>query len=42
MTEDQVKLLAWAEAYGTRTTPSSYAGHARLFASFAGATHQPR
>ena len=34
--KDHVDLLAWAEAYWTRETPSSFAGHARLFASFPG------
>lgn len=33
---DQDALLAWAEAYSTRTTPSSSKGHARLFQSFSG------
>jgi adenylate kinase family enzyme len=31
---DFVKLMAWAEAYWTRQTPSSFAGHLRLFESF--------
>jgi adenylate kinase family enzyme len=35
--QDQVELLAWAEAYWTRMTPSSFAGHARLFTDFSGA-----
>lgn len=29
-------LLKWAEAYWDRTTPSSFAGHARLYEAFAG------
>jgi adenylate kinase family enzyme len=33
---DQVKLLAWAEEYWTRTTSSSVSGHQRIFDSFAG------
>ena len=33
---DQDALLAWAEAYWTRTTPSSFAGHERLFRTFEG------
>ena len=37
MTEaDQDALLAWAEAYQTRSTPSSASGHGRLFAAFDG------
>ena len=31
---DFAKLMAWAEAYWTRQTPSSFAGHLRLFESF--------
>jgi adenylate kinase family enzyme len=34
--EDQQALLSWAEAYWSRSTPSSAIGHERLFASFAG------
>jgi adenylate kinase family enzyme len=33
---DQAELLAWAEAYWTRTTPSSFAGHAQLFDAYSG------
>ena len=33
---DFAKLMAWAEAYWTRQTPSSFAGHLRLFESFPG------
>lgn len=29
-------LLAWAEAYWERQSPSSFAGHQRIFTSFAG------
>ena len=34
---DQDVLLAWAQAYWTRTTPSSFAGHERLYRMFEGA-----
>ena len=34
--DDQAALMAWAEDYWTRTTPSSHAGHARLYRAFAG------
>lgn len=37
---DQDALLAWAEAYGTRSTSSSAAGHARIFAAFGAAKIQ--
>lgn len=33
---DQDALLAWAEGYWRRTTPSSFSGHGRIFGSFAG------
>ena len=33
---DHAELLAWAEAYWDRQTPSSFTGHARLFAEFSG------
>lgn len=33
---DFTELLAWAEAYSTRETSSSYRGHLQLFESFAG------
>ncbi len=33
---DHAALLAWAAEYWTRTTSSSYAGHLRLFETFAG------
>ena len=37
MTEaDQAALLSWAEAYWSRSTPSSAAGHERLFEAFRG------
>lgn len=37
MTEaDQAALLSWAAAYWTRRTPSSSAGHLRLFEAFPG------
>jgi hypothetical protein len=31
---DSQALLAWAEAYSQRTTPSSFAGHHTIFESF--------
>ncbi len=34
--EDRQELLAWAEAYWDRDTPSSFAGHGRIFDNFAG------
>jgi adenylate kinase family enzyme len=34
---DFAALLAWAEAYWQRQTPSSFTGHLRLFENFAGA-----
>ncbi|CAN5131251.1 hypothetical protein BH11PSE4_BH11PSE4_24310 [soil metagenome] len=34
--EDHCALLAWAEAYWQRRTPSSYEGHLRLFDQFKG------
>lgn len=34
---DQTALLAWAEAYWTRTTASSFIGHGSLFTVFNGA-----
>ncbi len=33
---DQEALLDWANAYWTRATPSSFAGHARLYHTFDG------
>ena len=33
---DQDALLAWAQGYWTRTTPSSFTGHERLLRSFTG------
>jgi adenylate kinase family enzyme len=30
------QLIEWAQAYWTRTTPSSFAGHSRIFADFGG------
>lgn len=33
---DQNALLAWAQDYWTRTTPSSFRGHERLYRMFAG------
>ena len=35
-TDDQEALIVWAGAYWTRTTPSSFAGHERLFQTFSG------
>lgn len=34
--DDQEALLAWAAAYWSRETPSSAAGHARLYGAFGG------
>jgi len=34
--QDAAELMTWAEAYWTRQTPSSFAGHARIFGAFAG------
>jgi hypothetical protein len=39
---DFAELMAWAEAYWTRQTPSSFAGHLRLFESFLGAKRRLR
>jgi hypothetical protein len=36
-TDDQEALIVWAGAYWTHTTPSSFAGHERLFQTFSGA-----
>ena len=33
---DAAELMKWAEAYWTRQTPSSFAGHSRLFNDFPG------
>ncbi len=33
---DAADLMKWAEAYWTRQTPSSFAGHSRLFNDFSG------
>lgn len=33
---DQDALLAWAQEYWTRTTPSSFNGHERLYRAFVG------
>jgi adenylate kinase family enzyme len=33
---DQDALLAWARAYWTRTSPSSFTGHERLYNAFGG------
>jgi adenylate kinase family enzyme len=35
-TDDQEALIVWAEAYWTRTTPSSFGGHEQLFRTFSG------
>jgi hypothetical protein len=35
--QDTEDLLTWAEAYWSRQTPSSFAGHSRLFRDFSGA-----
>ena len=34
--DDTAELMAWAEAYWTRQTPSSFAGHSRIFNDFSG------
>jgi adenylate kinase family enzyme len=34
--QDEAELHAWAEAYWTRQTPSSHAGHARIFDTYGG------
>jgi hypothetical protein len=34
--DDQEALIVWAGAYWTRATPSSFAGHERLFQKFSG------
>ena len=34
--DDAAELMKWAEAYWTRQTPSSFAGHSRLFDDFSG------
>jgi adenylate kinase family enzyme len=39
---DFEKLMAWAEAYWTRQTPSSFAGHLQLFEGFPGAKRRLR
>jgi hypothetical protein len=36
------ELMAWAEAYWQRQSPSSFAGHLRLFQSFDGARRRLR
>ena len=33
---DAADLMKWAEAYWTRQTPSSFAGHSKLFKDFSG------
>ncbi|MCK1474967.1 adenylate kinase [Bradyrhizobium sp. 197] len=33
---DGAELMKWAEAYWTRQTPSSFAGHSRMFNDFSG------
>lgn len=33
---DAAELMKWAEAYWTRQTPSSFAGHSKLFNDFSG------
>jgi adenylate kinase family enzyme len=39
---DFANLMTWAEAYWQRQTPSSFAGHFRLFESFTGAKRRFR
>jgi adenylate kinase family enzyme len=33
---DAAELMKWAEAYWTRQTPSSFAGHSKIFSKFSG------
>lgn len=35
--EDNAALMKWSEAYWTRRTPSSFAGHSEMFDRFSGA-----
>lgn len=35
-TQDAAELIKWAEAYWTRQTPSSFAGHSKMFNDFSG------
>jgi hypothetical protein len=35
-TQDAAELIKWAEAYWTRQTPSSFAGHSEMFNDFSG------
>ena len=35
--QDAAELMKWAEAYWTRQTPSSFAGHSKMFNDFSGA-----
>ena len=39
---DQDTLVAGAEAYWTRTTPSSFVGHERLYRAFGASKVRPR
>ena len=41
-TPDSLRLLDWAEAYWERQTPSSFAGHARIFENFMGSKFRLR
>jgi len=34
--QDAADLMTWAEAYWTRQTPSSFAGHSKIFNDFSG------
>jgi len=34
--QDAAELMRWAEAYWTRQTPSSFAGHSKMFNDFSG------
>ena len=34
--DDTAELMKWAEAYWTRQTPSSFAGHSKMFNDFSG------
>ena len=39
--QDTVELLKWAETYWNRQTPSSFAGHSRMFANFPSTKFRP-
>jgi adenylate kinase family enzyme len=41
-TQDRLQFLDWAKAYWERQTPSSFAGHARIFENFKGSKFRLR